>query len=107
MGAGACAAYQFPIAGLLMDDFPVENPLSRRGHRSYHAGCQFAGAAKDQAAHVEGAVVNKYSKERSEHRGGEDDNYRTYTEYTTVINTDAGKKKTIVEKDSGRICTTI
>jgi hypothetical protein len=47
-------------------------------------------------------VVNKYSKERSEHRGGDDDNYRTYMEYTTVITTDAGKKKTIVEKDSGR-----
>jgi hypothetical protein len=50
----------------------------------------------------EGTVVNKYSKERSEHRGGEDDNYRTYTEFTTVINTDAGKKRTIREKDSQR-----
>ena len=37
-------------------------------------------------------VVNKYSKEKSEH-SGEDDNWRTYTEYTTVINTDAGKKR--------------
>ena len=50
----------------------------------------------------EGVVVNKYSKERSENRGGEDDNWVTYTEYTTVINTDMGKKKTIVERDSRR-----
>ncbi|MGI6616222.1 MAG: hypothetical protein ACOX30_09480 [Dethiobacteria bacterium] len=46
--------------------------------------------------------MNKYSKERSEHRGGEDGNYSTYTEFTTVINTDAGKKRTIREKGSQR-----
>ena len=47
-------------------------------------------------------MVNKHSKERSEHRGGEDDNYRTCTEFTTVINTDAGKKRTVREKGSQR-----
>ena len=45
-------------------------------------------------------VVNKYSKEKSEHRGGEDDDLRTCTEYITVINTDAVKEKNIVKYDS-------
>ncbi len=56
---------------------------------------------KSQKPIWEGSVVNKYSKERYEHRGSEDSNGRTYMEYTTVITTDAGKKKIIVEKDSG------
>lgn len=93
----------FPIAGLLIDEFPLGEAI-------------FIGAVitlvmlivnllalrKIRQPSWEGTVVNKYSKERSEHRGGDDDNYRTYTEYTTVITTNAGKKKTIVEKDSGR-----
>jgi len=44
-----------------------------------------------------GVVTNKFSKEQYEHR---DDASRTYTEYTVVITTDAGRKKTIVEKGS-------
>ncbi|MGI6128998.1 MAG: double zinc ribbon domain-containing protein [bacterium] len=47
----------------------------------------------------EGVVTKKFKKERRRHR---DDNVDTYTEYTTVIRTDAGKKKQIVEKDSQR-----
>ena len=45
-----------------------------------------------------GIVVNQYSKENY----NDPDTTETYTEYTTIINTNAGKKKTIVEKDSGR-----
>jgi hypothetical protein len=45
-------------------------------------------------------VVNKYSKKKSAHRDGN----KTYTEYTIVINTDAGKKeKKIVERKYRRI----
>ncbi len=48
----------------------------------------------------EGVVTDKYKKERRHDRN--DDSMATYMEYTTVIRTDAGKKKHIVEKDSGR-----
>jgi hypothetical protein len=46
----------------------------------------------------EGVVVNKYSKKEYKHR----DESESYTEYTTVIHTDTGKKKTIAESDSRR-----
>ncbi len=93
----------FPIAGLLMKDFPFgESLVIGIGIALFVLLVNLLALRKTRQPMWEGVVVNKYSKEKSEHRGGEDDNYRTYTEYTTVINTDAGKKKTIVEKDSGR-----
>ena len=93
----------FPIAGLLMDDFPFgESLLIGIGIALVMLTVNLLALRRTKQPMWEGVVVNKYSKEKSEHRGGEDDNYRTYTEYTTIINTDAGKKKTIVEKDSGR-----
>jgi len=93
----------FPIAGLLMDDFPFgESLVIGVGIALVMLVINLLALRKTKQPMWEGVVVNKYSKKKSEHRGGEDDNYRTYTEYTTIINTDAGKKKTIVEKDSGR-----
>ena len=93
----------FPVAGLLMDDFPFgESLVIGVGIAAVMLIVNLLALRKTKQPMWEGVVVNKYSKEKSEHRGGEDDNYRTYTEYTTIINTDAGKKKTIVEKDSGR-----
>ena len=93
----------FPIAGLLMDDFPFgESIIIGMGIALVMLVFNLLALRRTKQPMWEGVVVNKYSKEKSEHRGGEDDNYRTYTEYTTIINTDAGKKKTIVEKDSGR-----
>ncbi len=93
----------FPVAGLLMDDFPfVESLVIGVGIALVMLIINLLALRRTKQPLWEGVVVNKYSKEKSEHRGGEDDNYRTYTEYTTIINTDAGKKKTIVEKDSGR-----
>ncbi len=93
----------FPIAGLLMDDFPFGEALVIGvGIALIMLVINLLALRKTKQPMWEGVVVNKYSKERSEHRGGEDDNYRTYTEYTTVLSTDAGKKKTIVERDSGR-----
>ncbi len=93
----------FPIAGLLMDDFPFgEALIIGVGIALVMLVVNLLALQKTKQPMWEGVVVNKYIKEKSEHRGGEEDNWRTYTEYTTVINTDAGKKKTIVEKDSGR-----
>jgi len=93
----------FPVAGLLMDDFPFgESLVIGVGIALIMLVVNLLALRKTKQPIWEGVVINKYSKEKSEHRGGEEDNYRTYTEYTTVINTDAGKKKTIVEKDSGR-----
>ena len=93
----------FPVAGLLMDDFPFgESLVIGVGIALVMLIFNLLAMRRTKQPMWEGVVVNKYSKEKSEHRGGEDDNYRTYTEYTTIINTDAGKKKTIVEKDSGR-----
>ena len=93
----------FPIAGMLMDDFPFgESLVIGVGIALIMLVINLLALRKTKQPMWEGVVVNQYSKEKSEHRGGEDDNYRTYTEYTTIINTDAGKKKTIVEKDSGR-----
>lgn len=93
----------FPIAGLLMDDYPFrEAVIVGVGIAAVMLivnSLYLLGAKKPP---WEGTVVNKYSKERSEHRGGEDGNYSTYTEFTTVINTDAGKKRTIREKGSQR-----
>lgn len=93
----------FPIAGLLMEDFPFGESVAVGVIISLvmlvSGLIRLSGTKKPI---WEGTVVNKYSKVRSEHRGGEDDNYRTYTEFTTVINTDIGKKKKIIERDSGR-----
>jgi hypothetical protein len=93
----------FPVAGLLMDDFPFgESLVIGVGIALIILVVNLLALRKTKLPMWEGVVVNKYSKERSEHRGGEEDNYRTYTEYTTVINTVAGKKKTIVERGSMR-----
>lgn len=93
----------FPVAGLLMDDFPFgESLVIGVGISLVMLVVNLLTLRKTNQPMWEGVVVNKYSKEKSEHRGGKDDNWRTYTEYNTIINTDAGKKKTIVEKDSNR-----
>lgn len=93
----------FPIAGLLIDEMPFgESLVIGVGIAIVMLIVNLLALRRTKQPMWEGVVVNQYSKEKSEHRGGEDDNYRTYTEYNTVINTDAGKKKTIVEKGSGR-----
>lgn len=46
----------------------------------------------------QGVVVDKSKKERRQNKN--DESMATYTEYTTVVRTDAGKKKRIIEKDS-------
>lgn len=93
----------FPIAGLLIDEMPFgESLVIGGGIALVMLVFNLLALRRTKQPIWEGVVTNKYSKEKSEHRGGEDDNYRTYTEYTTVIRTDAGKKKTIVERNSYR-----
>jgi len=93
----------FPIAGMLMDDFSFgESLVIGVGIAFIMLVINLLALRKTKQPMWEGVVVNQYSKEKSEHRGREDDNYRTYTEYNTIITTDTGKKKTIVEKGSGR-----
>jgi hypothetical protein len=91
----------FPIAGLLIDEYPFgESVVIGIVVALIMLVINLSMRHSQNKPIWEGTVVNKYSKERSEHRGGEDDNRRTYTEFTTVITTDAGKTKKIVEKDS-------
>lgn len=95
----------FPLAGLLMDDFPLGEALVIGvGIALIMLVINLFALSGTKKPIWEGTVVNKYSKERSEHKRteGESDTYSTYTEFTTVITTDSGKKKTIVEKNSGR-----
>ena len=92
----------FPIAGLLMDDFPLGEAVVVGGVISLVMlafNLFFLRSVKKPI--WDGTVVNQYNKKRYENRVSEESS-TTYTEYTTVIKTDAGKKKTIVEKDSRR-----
>lgn len=93
----------FPVAGLMVEEVPFGESLAIGGViASVMLIVNVLALRKSKKPMWEGVVVHKYSKTKYEHRGGQDDNDRTYTEYTTVIKTEAGKKKTIVEKDSGR-----
>ena len=93
----------FPVAGLLMDDFPFgESIVIGVGIALVMLVINLLALQRTKKPMWEGVVVNKYSKKKIEHRRGEDEDYRTYMQYNTIINTDAGKKKTIVGIDSGR-----
>jgi ribosomal protein L40E len=90
----------FPIAGLLMDDFPFgESAVIGVGIALVMLIINVFALRRAKLPMWEGIVTNKFSKEKYEHK---DDASKTYTEYTVAITTDAGKKKTIVEKDSRR-----
>jgi hypothetical protein len=83
----------FPVAGLLMDDFPFgESIVVGVVISLVMLAFSLLAFRRSKQPIWEGVVVNKYSKEKYEHR----DSSQTYTEFTVVINTDAGKKKTIV-----------
>lgn len=88
----------FPIAGLLMDDFPLgEAIIIGVGTALILLFVNLLALGSSKKPIWEGVVVNKYSNERYQQR----DSNETYTEYTVVIKTDAGKKKTIVERRGG------
>ena len=88
----------FPIAGLLMDDFPFgESLVIGTGIALVLLIINLLALRGAKKPMWEGVVTNKFKKEKYEDR---DDSSRTYTEYTVAITTDAGKKKTIVERRS-------
>jgi len=88
----------FPIAGLLMDDFPFgESLVIGTGIALVMLIINLLALRRAKKPMWEGVVTNKFKKEKYEDR---DDSSRTYTEYTVAITTDAGKKKTIVERRS-------
>src|SRR5690554_6790031 len=94
----------FPIAGLLMDDFPLgEAIIIGVGTALILLFVNLLALGSSKKPIWEGVVVNKYSNERYQQR----DSNETYTEYTVVIKTDAGKKKTIVDVGVGDKCMTI
>ena len=93
----------FPVAGLLMDDFPFgESVVIGVGIALVMLIVNLFALRRAEQPMWEGVVTNKFSKERREHRNSDDDTYRTYTEYTTVIRTDTGKEKKLTERDSQR-----
>lgn len=90
----------FPTAGLLVDDFPFGESVVVGAFVAFVIlAINLFVLHRAKQPIWEGVVINKFSKEEYEHNG---DSSTTYTEYSTVITTDAGKKKTIVEKDSRR-----
>jgi len=90
----------FPIAGLLMDDYPFgESVAVGIGISLVMLIINVFALKRTKQPMWEGVVTNKFQKEKYEHK---DDSSVTYTEYTTVIITDKGKKRTIVEKNSRR-----
>ena len=93
----------FPLAGLLMDDFPFgESIVIGIGIALVMLIVNLFGLRRAKQPMWEGIVTNKFSKERREHKNSDDGTYRTYTEYTTVIRTDTGKEKKLTERDSQR-----
>lgn len=90
----------FLLAGLFIDEMPLGEGLIIGTVLGVLMLIINLMRIKDMRKPVwEGVVTKKFQKERRRHR---DDNVDTYTEYTTVIRTDAGKKKRIIEKDSRR-----
>ena len=90
----------FLLAGLFMDDMPLnEAIIIGVGLGAIMLIINLVRIKGMKRPVWEGVVAEKFHKKRQRHR---DDTVDTYTEYTTVIKTDAGKKKRIIEKDSGR-----
>jgi ribosomal protein L40E len=88
----------FPIAGLLMDDFPFgESLVIGVGIALIMLIVNLLALQRKKRPIWEGVVVNKYSKKKYEYK---DDESIPYTEYKVIITTDAGRKKTIIERDS-------
>ncbi|MGI6497479.1 MAG: hypothetical protein ACOX0U_01320 [Oscillospiraceae bacterium] len=91
----------FPVAGLLMDDFPFEESVVVGACIALVVLTVGLLALSGTKRPIwEGAVTNKSSKKKHEQRDGSS---IVYSQFTVTIITDAGKKKTIVEKDSRRM----
>lgn len=92
----------FLLAGLFIDEMPLnEAIIIGVGLGVIMLIINLASIKRMKRPIWEGVVTEKFQKERREHNR-DDDNMTYYTEFTVIIRTDAGKKKRIVEKDSGR-----
>lgn len=95
----------FPIAGLIMEDFPLGEAVVIGFSIAFiMLIVNLYGLRRSKQPMWEGVVTNKISKERHHHHrtSDEPDSYTTYTEYNTVIRTNMGKEKKIIERDSQR-----
>lgn len=91
----------FILAGLLIDEMPLNEAIIIGVGLGVLMLVINLWRIKDmKAPQWEGVVIEKYKKERREHK--KDDSMTTYTELTTIIKTEAGKKKRITERDSER-----
>ncbi|NLX90697.1 MAG: zinc-ribbon domain-containing protein [Firmicutes bacterium] len=102
MGFAWIFALLFPIgfllAGLFVDEMPLnEAIIIGVGLGVVMLVINLVRVKEMKRPMWEGVVIQKYQKKRQRHG---DDTADTYTEYTTVIKTDAGKKKQIIERDS-------
>jgi hypothetical protein len=105
IGCGFILVLLFPIgfllAGLFMDDMPLNEAIIIGVGLGVLMLVINLWRMKDLKGSVwEGVVIKKYNKERRSHN--KDDDLTTYMEYTTVIKTEAGKEKRIIERDSRR-----
>lgn len=92
----------FILAGILIKEFDVKEAIIIGVSISVvMLIINLFGFARSKKPIWEGQVIDKSKKERQRHRNSGDD-IETYTEYTTVIRTASGKKKTITERDSQR-----
>lgn len=91
----------FPLAGLWIESLPfTEAVVIGVGIALVMFIVNLFALRRASRPMWEGVVEDKTRQERSERRSSEDSSYSTYIEYTTVIRTQDGKKKKIVEKDS-------
>lgn len=91
----------FPVAGLLVEDLPfTEAVVIGVGIALVMFIVNLFALRRASRPMWEGVVEDKTRKERSERRSSEDSSDSTYIEYMTVIRTQDGKKKEIVEKGS-------
>lgn len=91
----------FLLAGLFIDEMPLNEAIIIGVGLGVIMLIINLVRIKDMKRPVwEGVVTEKFHKERRHNKN--DDTMSTYTEYTTVIRTDAGKKKRIIERDSQR-----
>lgn len=91
----------FLLAGLFIDEMPLNEAIIIGVGLGVIMLIINLVRIKDMKRPVwEGVVIEKFHKERRHNK--KDDTMSTYTEYTTVIRTDAGKKKRIIERDSQR-----
>lgn len=91
----------FLLAGLFIDEFAINEALIIGGSISLlMLLINLITLARSKKPIWEGQVVDKTVKEKSKHSNSDDS--ETYTEYTTVIKTLAGKSKRITERDSRR-----